>query len=70
MAEYWFNTDTKQVEEGHQSDWRNLMGPYATREEAEGALGRAKANTEKWDAEERAEKNWGFEDGEGGRGSA
>lgn len=28
------------------------LGPYATREEAEGALERARARTEAWDAED------------------
>lgn len=54
MAEYWFNTKTRQVEEGHQSDWSNLMGPYPTRAAAEGALESARANTERWDAEDKA----------------
>ncbi|MFP5347289.1 MAG: SPOR domain-containing protein [Actinomycetes bacterium] len=54
MAEqYWYNIATKQVEVGHQSDWRNLMGPYPTREQAENALETARANTERWDEEDR-----------------
>ena len=53
--------ETRQVEEGHQSDWRNLMGPYGTREEAENALSSARERTEKWDAEERADREWGFD---------
>jgi hypothetical protein len=52
VSEYWFNTKSRQVEEGHQSDWQNLMGPYPTREQAERALETAKANTEKWDRED------------------
>lgn len=59
MSEYWFNTATKQVEEGHQSDWRHLMGPYGTREEAERAIQSAQERTDKWDAEDRADKDWG-----------
>ena len=55
MAEYWFNTKTRQVEEGHQSDWSNLLGPYATREEADRALESAQANTERWD---EADREW------------
>lgn len=54
MAEFWFNTKTRTVEEGHQSDWSNLMGPYPTREAAQNALTSAKANTERWDAEDAA----------------
>jgi hypothetical protein len=52
VTEYWFNTKTRQVEEGHQSDWRNLMGPYSSREQAERALETARANTERWDRED------------------
>lgn len=55
MAEYWFNTETQQVEEGHQSDWTNLLGPYPTREAAERALETAQANTERWD---EADRRW------------
>lgn len=54
-VEYWFNTKTRQVEEGHQSDWSNLLGPYGTREDAERALATAEANTEKWD---EADRRW------------
>lgn len=54
MAEqYWYNIATKQVEVGHKSDWRNLMGPYPTREQAENALQAARENTERWDEEDR-----------------
>lgn len=55
MAEFWFNVATKQVEEGHQSNSTDLMGPYATRQDAQRALDAAKENTEKWDA---ADKEW------------
>ena len=34
MADYWFNVKTHRVEEGHQSDSSDLMGPYATRADA------------------------------------
>lgn len=59
--QYWFNVATGKVEEGHQSDWRNLMGPYPTREAAEQALETARENTERWDAEDR---EWEGEDAE------
>lgn len=52
-TEYWYNTETHTVEEGRQSDWSRLMGPYATREEAEHALERARERTERWDEEDR-----------------
>ncbi len=53
MSEYWFNIATRQVEEGHQSDASDLMGPYPTREAAQNALATARENTERWDAEDR-----------------
>lgn len=53
MGDFWFNTKTNQVEEGHQSDWTNLLGPYATREEAARALESTRARTEAWDEEDR-----------------
>ena len=59
VPEYWFNVETKQVEEGRQSDWSVLMGPYPTREEAERALETARARTEQWDEEERQWEEWG-----------
>ncbi len=52
MAEYYYNTRTHEVEEGRRSDWSQLMGPYATREEAEGALERAQARNERWEAQD------------------
>ena len=54
MGEYWYNTETHEVEEGHRSDWSKLMGPYPTREAAQGALSQAKARTESWDREDEA----------------
>jgi hypothetical protein len=60
--QYWYNIATQQVEQGHQSDWRNLMGPYPTREQAEQALQLAQANTERWDAEDREWNDWEGED--------
>jgi hypothetical protein len=54
--QYWYNVSTKQVEEGHRSSWKDLMGPYATRAEAENALARAAARTEAWDREDERER--------------
>ncbi len=54
MTEFWFNTYTHEVEEGAQSDYRKLLGPYATREEAQNALKLAAERTKKWDEEDRA----------------
>ncbi|WP_407080032.1 SPOR domain-containing protein [Arthrobacter jinronghuae] len=52
MADYWFNVVTHQVEEGPQSDWTKLLGPYPTREEAELALQKVQARNKAWDADE------------------
>ena len=49
MDRYWFNLETRQVEEGRQSSWDKLMGPYPTREAAEHALERADERTATWD---------------------
>ncbi|MFN3865483.1 MAG: SPOR domain-containing protein [Demequina sp.] len=58
-AEYFFNTRTKAVEKGRQSSWGHLMGPYATREEAENALAKAEQRSEAWD---EADEEWDGKD--------
>ena len=55
MAEYFYNIRTHEVEEGRQSDWSQLMGPYPTREEARQALERARARNDAWDAQDAEE---------------
>jgi septal ring-binding cell division protein DamX len=50
--QYWFNTETGQVEEGQQSHYTHLMGPYPTREAAQAALQTAAARNERWDDED------------------
>ncbi|WP_369374398.1 SPOR domain-containing protein [Promicromonospora sp. Populi] len=55
QEQYWYNTATREVEEGHRSSWTNLMGPYSTRAEAERALASAKARNESW---EQDDKDW------------
>ncbi|VXB45321.1 SPOR domain-containing protein [Citricoccus sp. K5] len=55
MSEYWYNVITKQVEEGPQSDWSKLLGPYQSRTEAEGAIAQVQANNERWDDAEEEE---------------
>ena len=47
--QFWFNTRTKAVEQGRQSHYSDLMGPYASRAEAEQALGTAAARNDAWD---------------------
>ncbi|UNK44682.1 SPOR domain-containing protein [Arthrobacter sulfonylureivorans] len=52
MADFWYNVVTHQVEAGAQSDWTQLIGPYATREEAEHALEKVHQRNEEWEAED------------------
>ena len=54
---FWFNIDTHEVEEGRQSDWTKLMGPYATRDEAAHALEKARTRTEDWDHEDEEQQS-------------
>lgn len=59
--QYWFNIQTRQVEsDDEKSPGAELMGPYATREEAARALETAAERTEAWDEEDRR-----WEEGEG-----
>ena len=51
---YYYNIKTGQVEEGRQSAWTQLMGPYPTREAAEHALQIARERTQAWDAAEQS----------------
>lgn len=51
---FWYNVDTGQVEnDENRSRGEQVLGPYATEAEAQQALDRARANTEKWDEEDR-----------------
>ena len=43
-------------------DRDNLLGPYATRAEAEHALEHARENTERWDEEDRREREEDWSD--------
>jgi hypothetical protein len=43
--QWWYNTSTGEVEHGAQSAWSDRAGPYASREEAEGAPARIKENS-------------------------
>ncbi|MDO4254823.1 MAG: SPOR domain-containing protein [Kocuria sp.] len=51
--EFWYNLNTHEVEEGAQSDYSQLMGPYTSREDAQQALRTAAENTRRWDDAER-----------------
>ena len=51
---FWFNTRTGQVEtDEDKGQGKDLMGPYASREEAANALASARQRTEAWDEEDR-----------------
>ncbi|WP_306795798.1 SPOR domain-containing protein [Cellulomonas sp. GbtcB1] len=54
--EFYYNTETGQVEQGKQSTWSHLLGPYPTREEAQHALEKARSRTEAWDEEDRRDR--------------
>lgn len=56
--EFWFNVNTHQVEEGAQSDWSQLLGPYGTRADAEAALARVQRNNEAADAADAEARRW------------
>ena len=60
---FWFNVTTGQVEDdANKSPQDRLMGPYDTYAEAEQALSRAKENTDRWDAEDKAWDDEGLDD--------
>jgi hypothetical protein len=51
-GDYWYNVNTGEVEVGPQSDWKQLLGPYRTRDEAQAALSKVEANNDRWDRDE------------------
>ncbi len=57
--EYFFNTTTGLVEEGRQSSWEHLLGPFPTREAASHALETVAKRSKAWDDEDKA---WRGED--------
>jgi hypothetical protein len=53
QGQFWFNTVTGQVEEDSvRSKIKDLLGPYATREEAARALEKVRERNEAWEADE------------------
>lgn len=51
---YWYNVNTGQVEAGDDTNSKSdMMGPYATEDEARNALDTAHAKSEQWDREDR-----------------
>ena len=53
--QYWFNTYTREVEHPASSDYRKLIGPYASYAEASRALEKAEQRNEAWD---EADRQW------------
>jgi hypothetical protein len=51
-GDYWFNIETHEVEEGRQSDWSKLMGPYASRDDATHALEKARKRNQDWESQD------------------
>ncbi|MDN5820186.1 MAG: SPOR domain-containing protein [Brachybacterium sp.] len=67
-TQFYYNLTTGTVEEGHQSPGTELMGPYATREEAARALQTAAERNKSWDEENAEWEGYGSE-GSGSDGS-
>ena len=51
--EYWYNLSSGQIERGQQSDYSQLLGPYASEAEARRALETAAAKSKAFDEKER-----------------
>ncbi|PJI93453.1 SPOR domain-containing protein [Luteimicrobium subarcticum] len=51
-AEYYFNTETGEVEQGKPTAWTHRMGPYPTREEAARALEKAQSRNSAWEKQD------------------
>lgn len=52
MADWWYNLRTGEVEQGAQSSWRHLLGPYSSYAQATQAMDRVKENNARWDEED------------------
>lgn len=52
---YWYNTRTGEVEQGPQSLGNDLLGPFATRQEAARALEIVNERARKWAEEDAAD---------------
>ena len=61
--QYWFNVDTHQVEtDDTRGQDANVLGPYASEQEAANALQRVADNNERWDEEDRRWNDGDLED--------
>lgn len=55
---YYYNLETRQVEQGKVSSYDNRIGPYDTREEAEHALEIARERNRIADAYDEQDDRW------------
>ena len=55
---YYYNLETRQVEQGKVSSYDNRIGPYDTREEAEHALEIARERNRIADAYDEPDDQW------------
>ncbi|HET6729665.1 MAG TPA: SPOR domain-containing protein [Jiangellaceae bacterium] len=58
MSAWYWCLDHQRVEPEQGCPNHRRLGPYATQEEAAGAIELARARTEEWDAQDRAEDDW------------
>jgi len=56
---YWYNLETKQVEQGFASPMADRAGPFDTAEEAERAPEILRQRSEKWDDDDSRDADWG-----------
>jgi len=56
---FFFNTRTREVEQGPRSMAKDRLGPYDTYGEAARALDKARERAVAWDEEEKADDDWG-----------
>ncbi|WP_431842412.1 methionine aminopeptidase [Calidifontibacter indicus] len=55
---YWYNVNTGQIEQDGNTDPKdNLMGPYATEDDARAAIETSRKKNELWDEEDREWKD-------------
>ncbi|WP_166986384.1 hypothetical protein [Canibacter zhoujuaniae] len=57
--EYWYNTQTGEVEKGKLSPSVYRVGPFPTAAEAQAAPDKLQQRADAWKAEEAEEDDWG-----------
>lgn len=60
MASWWYCLKHNRVEDEHACALTDRLGPYASKEEAEHALEKARQRTAEEDARDRADDDWGM----------